>query len=136
MIPIILGYVLLTISGQSADPIATSLSNQPNQNIYDSIIVQYANEYGLNPMLLKAEIYDESDFNATQISHQDTEPVCGTGHSYGLLQYTPACFDNISKYGITSWYAPNSKVLYGLNGVPAVIQCSDADKGITLSGNT
>lgn len=114
-----------------ADTIETSVPDLANQNSYDYYILSDAVTLHLNPMLIKAEVYDESNFNSMAISAHDAPPgVCGTGHSYGLLQYTPACFDIISSFGATKDYAPNSKVLYGQNDGRAVINCvSNCSRG-------
>ena len=87
-------------STQNNDPIATGNSVYDQ---YDSIILAAASEYGLDPMVLKAQIALESYFNSQAVSPDDP---CGqiiqggvdVGHSYGLLQMTPACI---------SWFARN-----------------------------
>jgi hypothetical protein len=106
------------------DTIETDVKFVPKQNDYDFYLLEYAVEFHLNPMLIKAEVYDESSFNANAISSHDTAPgVCGTGHSYGLLQYTPACFVDISGYGMVQNFVPNADVLYGQNDGEAQINC-------------
>jgi hypothetical protein len=102
----------------------TDVQSSPNQNAYDYDILMYAAQFHLNPMLIKAQIYVESNFNKNQISQHDQAPgVCGTGHSYGLLQYTPACFSEQSNFGITQNFTANSKVLLGQDNGMAVIEC-------------
>jgi LysM repeat protein len=109
------------------DTIQTAVADLPNQNTYDYYILSYAVTFHLNPMLIKAEVYDESNFNANAISAHDTSPgVCGTGHSYGLLQYTPTCFAYMSAFGTVQNYVPNAKVLYGQNNGRPVIDCTGA----------
>ena len=62
-----------------------------------------SSNYGLDPMILKSQIAQESYFNAQAISPDDP---CGqimqngvdVGHSYGLMQMTPACI---------TWFARN-----------------------------
>ncbi|MHB8566895.1 MAG: LysM peptidoglycan-binding domain-containing protein [Nitrososphaerales archaeon] len=63
---------------------------------YDQAILAAAAEYGLDPMILKSQMAQESFFNPEAVSPDDP---CGqvyqngtdVGHSYGLLQMTPAC---------------------------------------------
>lgn len=106
------------------DTIETDLRNWPNQNNYDYYILMYSVEYNLNPMLIKAQVFDESNFNSNVISSHDAAPgVCGTGHSYGLLQYTPTCFVGISNFGIVDNFSPNAQVLLGQNNGNATINC-------------
>lgn len=108
-----------------ADTIETNVSGLTGQNTYDYYILDYSVRFHLNPMLIKAEVYDESLFNSTAISRYDAPPgVCGMGHSYGLLQYTPACFGGISSYGIAWNATPNVEILGGQNGALAVISCT------------
>jgi hypothetical protein len=107
------------------DTIKTEMRSSPDQNNYDYYILMYSAEFHLNPMLIKAEVSDESLFNSSAISQYDPAPgVCGTGHSYGLLQYTPTCFIETSDYGIALSTAANSRVLYGENDGAAVINCT------------
>src|SRR5579875_118803 len=80
-------------AGNSTDPIATG---NPFYDQYDAVILAAASEYGLDPMVLKSQIAQESFFNSQAVSPDDP---CGpvyqngvdVGHSYGLLQMTPAC---------------------------------------------
>lgn len=113
------------------DSIETDVSRLPAQNTYDYFVLNYSAAFHLNPMLVKAETYDESGFNPSIISAHDSPPgVCGTGHSYGLLQYTPTCFVLVSGFGTTHRYAPNAEVLYGQNNGKPIIQClSTCSKG-------
>ncbi|WP_337863730.1 Ig-like domain-containing protein [Nitrososphaera sp.] len=64
---------------------------------YDSLIVASAQRYGFpNPMIIKAQMAQESDFKSWVASR---DIPCGTpggwtaeeSHSYGLMQITPAC---------------------------------------------
>ncbi len=111
------------------DAIQTNFTGIANQNEYDYYILQYAVEFHLNPMLVKAQVYDGSGFNSNATSSYDNSSgVCGAGHSYGLLQYAPACFNKISSYGITTFYAPNANVsASGLITCIAGKQCSSGD---------
>ena len=90
-----------TYSSQSSiDPIATGRSMYDQ---YDSIILAAASKYGLDPMILKSQVAQESFFDQFAVS---PDTPCGqvyqngvdVGYSYGLLQLTPAC---------NSWFARN-----------------------------
>lgn len=107
------------------DTIKTSMPFLLQQNGYDSYILMYSVQFHLNPMLIKAQVYDESEFNSTGISEYDSPPgVCGTGHSYGLLQYTPTCFVYVTNFGTSNNYTANAQVLYGQRNGPALINCT------------
>src|SRR5579875_1474697 len=58
----------------TTDPVAvnTSTIGISNANQFDYQIVQAAVKYDINPMLLKAQIWQESNFNDTVISKYDT----------------------------------------------------------------
>lgn len=89
-----------TTSTSNADPISTGNSLYDS---YDSIILAAASQYNLDPMVLKSQMAQESFFNPRAVSPDDP---CGqilqngvdVGHSYGLMQMTPACI---------SWFAKN-----------------------------
>ncbi len=102
---IYVGEVLLipaqtTTTTTTGDPISTgnALYDQ-----YDQIILTAAASYNIDPMIIKSQIAQESYFNPVATSADDP---CGqlvqngvdAGHSYGLLQITPAC---------NSWFARN-----------------------------
>lgn len=90
-----------TTTTSNADPIATGNSLYDS---YDSVILAAASQYNLDPMILKSQMAQESYFNSQAVSSDDP---CGqiiqngvdVGHSYGLMQMTPACI---------SWFARNA----------------------------
>ncbi|MFA7401419.1 MAG: transglycosylase SLT domain-containing protein [Bacteroidales bacterium] len=55
-----------------------------NISPYDNIILKYANQYGLDWLLISSLIYQESRFHAH---------TSGGGGSYGLMQFMPATAD-------------------------------------------
>ncbi len=71
----------------SGDPIATGIWQQDQ---YDSIIVQYANQYGLNPFLIKAQIALEGQCNTYAVS-EVVNVACGYTNDEGLMQINPVC---------------------------------------------
>lgn len=85
---------------QVNDPIKTG---NPLYDQFDSLILSDAQSYGLDALLLKAQVAQESYFNPQAVSQDDP---CGVvyqngmdvGHSYGLMQLTPSC---------VSWFARN-----------------------------
>jgi LysM repeat protein len=99
----------------SSDPLATGNSFYDQ---YDSMVLGAATEYSLDPMVLKSQIALESYFNSTAVSPDDP---CGAlyqdgvdvGHSYGLLQMTPACM---------SWFARNPDDTVDLASNPFSLQ--------------
>ena len=89
----------------SGDPIATG---NWQQDQYDSLIVQYANQYGLNPFLLKGQIALESQFNTYAVS-QVTNVACGYSHDEGLMQVNPVC----SGVGSANLFDPATNIAIG-----------------------
>lgn len=83
--PLVSNHVASAAGGN--DPIATGSAYQDQ---YDSIIVQYANAYGLNPFLVKAQIMLESNFN-TYAQSTVVNAACGWTHDEGLMQVNPYC---------------------------------------------
>ncbi|MGH2638325.1 MAG: transglycosylase SLT domain-containing protein, partial [Rhabdochlamydiaceae bacterium] len=103
----------------SSDPIATG---NPLNDKYDSIVLNAASQYGLDPMILKSQVAQESYFDSQAISPDDP---CGqlmqngvdAGHSYGLMQMTPACI---------SWFARNSDGSIDLSTNSSSLQWSNS----------
>ncbi len=74
-------------SSASSDPIAVG-NWQYDQ--FDSIIVTYANQYGLDPFIIKGQIMLESGFNQWAQSSA-INWGCGGTHDIGLMQVNPYC---------------------------------------------
>lgn len=90
------------------DPIAVGNSTQDQ---YDSIIVTYANQYGLDPFIIKGQIMLESGFNQWAQSSQ-INAGCGYTHDLGLMQVNPYC-NGISA---NSLYNPWTNIQVGTAG--------------------
>ncbi len=93
-------------SAYSSDPIAVG-NWQYDQ--YDSIIVQEAQNFGLNPFIVKGQIMLESNFN-TWAQSTVINAACGWTHDLGLMQVNPYC-SNISP--ASSLFDPTTNVYYG-----------------------
>jgi LysM repeat protein len=96
--------ILPSASGTS-DPIAIGSSYQDQ---YDQIIMQYANSYGLNPFLVKAQIMLESNFDTYAMS-QLINAACGYTHDEGLMQINPYC----SQTGSANLFDPWTNIRIG-----------------------
>ena len=82
------------IDCKTSDPLKT---NNTKQDAYDCAIIDVANKWGMpDPMIVKAQIQQESNFSIFAISG---DSPCGTmqgwtdaeSKSFGLIQTTPAC---------------------------------------------
>jgi lysozyme len=71
----------------SSDPIAVG-NNQYDQ--YDWIILQFAQQQGLNPFVVKGQIMLESGFNTYAVSSV-INWGCGGTNDIGLMQINPYC---------------------------------------------
>jgi LysM repeat protein len=91
----------------SSDPISTGIWQQDQ---YDSLIVQYANTYGLNPFLVKGQIMLESDFDTWAIS-QIANAGCNWTRDEGLMQINPYC----SATGSANLFDPATNIQLGTN---------------------
>lgn len=102
---IYVGQVLLIPSTTSTQTSTTSSISSKSDLIgtgnalydqYDATLLAAASKYGLDPLIIKSQIAQESLFNSLATSSDDP---CGqllqngvdVGHSYGLMQMTPAC---------------------------------------------
>jgi LysM repeat protein len=92
-------------AASSGDPIATG---NWQQDQYDSIIVQYSNQYGLNPFLVKAQIALESQFNTYAVS-MVVNSACGWSHDEGLMQINPVCGNT----GSANLFDPSTNIAIG-----------------------
>jgi nucleoid-associated protein YgaU len=75
------------IASAAYDPIAVG---NWTQDQFDSIIVTYANQYGLDPFIIKGQIMLESGFNQWAQSSQ-INAGCGWTYDLGLMQVNPYC---------------------------------------------
>ncbi|MHB8566479.1 MAG: LysM peptidoglycan-binding domain-containing protein [Nitrososphaerales archaeon] len=99
-----------TASAYSSDPIAVG-NWQYDQ--YDSIIVQEAQNFGLNPFYVKGQIMLESNFN-TYAQSSVINAGCGWTYDLGLMQVNPYC-NNISP--ANSLFNPTTNIYYGCQGL-------------------
>lgn len=90
----------------SSDPIAVG---NWTYDQFDSIIVQEAQNYGINPFYIKAQIMLESDFNQWAQSSV-INWSCGGTHDLGLMQVNPYC-SGVSNP--SSLYDPTTNIQIG-----------------------
>lgn len=77
-------------------------SAQGRSSDYDTIIQQTAEEFGLEPALVKAVVHVESSFNAEATSPKG---------AMGLMQLMPA---TAQRFGVTSPYQPSDNIRGGV----------------------
>jgi LysM repeat protein len=102
------GHPLVQRSASAAtttDPIAVG---NWYEDQYDSIIVQYANQYGLNAFEVKGQIMLESGFN-TWAQSSVINSACDWTHDEGLMQINPYC----SGTGGQDLYNPTTNIAIG-----------------------
>jgi LysM repeat protein len=112
-----LGHPIVQHSSSAStggDPIATG---NWQQDQYDSLIVQYANQYGLNPFLLKAQIALESQFNTYAVS-EVVNVACGYSNDEGLMQINPVC----SGEGSADLFDPATNIAIGASIMAGLYQ--------------
>jgi LysM repeat protein len=101
-----LGHPVIQRSASAvSDPISTG---NWQQDQYDSLIVQYANTYGLNPFLVKGQIMLESNFDTWAVS-EIANAGCGWTHDEGLLQINSYC----SQTGSANLFDPATNIRLG-----------------------
>jgi hypothetical protein len=103
-----IGHPLVQRSASAAtttDPIAVG---NWYEDQYDSIIVQYANQYGLNPFEIKGQIMLESGFD-TWAQSSVINAACDWTYDEGLMQINPYCSDT----GSADLYDPTTNIAIG-----------------------
>ena len=107
----------------------TWLAKQRNRrSAYDSFIDRYANEFGVDPVLVRAVIQVESDFNPNCVSNKGAR---------GLMQLMP---ETARRYGVTKVHDPEDNIRGGVkylsellsmfaNDVPRALAAYNAGEG-------
>lgn len=78
---------------------------------FDSIILQYSQQYGLDPFTIKGQIMLESAFNQWAQSSQ-INWACGGTRDLGLMQVNPYCND----INANSLFDPSTNIQVGTSG--------------------
>jgi soluble lytic murein transglycosylase-like protein len=108
------------------------LAKQRNRRSkYDAIIDRYALQYGVDPVLVRAVIQVESDFNPRCVSNKGAR---------GLMQLMP---ESARRYGVTSIFDPEQNIRGGIreladlleafpNDLPRALAAYNAGQGAVL----
>lgn len=101
------------------------------RSAYDPIIEKYADKYGVDPVLVRAVIQIESDFNPGRVSHKGAR---------GLMQLMPG---TAKRFGVTKVHDPEQNIHGGVrylavlsrlfrNDLPRVLAAYNAGENAVL----
>ncbi|MHB8566887.1 MAG: LysM peptidoglycan-binding domain-containing protein [Nitrososphaerales archaeon] len=118
----VLGAILFallagSVALSSHAPITTAAAYDPiavgnwQYDQYDSIIVAYANQYGMNPFIIKGQIMLESGFDQWAQSSV-INAGCGWTYDLGLMQVNPYC----NGVNANSLFNPTTNIQIGTAG--------------------
>jgi soluble lytic murein transglycosylase-like protein len=94
----------------------TWLARQRNRRTkYDPVIERYADRYGVDPVLVRAVIQVESDFNPNCVSHKGAR---------GLMQLMPA---TARRYGVARIHDPEENIRGGIHYLADLLQMFSSD---------
>lgn len=98
------GTKVISNSGRSAQAgnLNWLASRHDRRSKYDTYIEQYAAKYGVDPVLVRAVIQVESDFNPQCVSHKGAR---------GLMQLMPG---TAKRYGVTEVHDPEQNIQAGV----------------------
>lgn len=99
----------------------SSRSLNPRQSDYDQLILDKADEIGLEPALLKAVVHVESAFNPSALSSKG---------ALGLMQLMPA---TAQRYGVVSREDPNSSLEGGGRYLRDLLELFNQDTRLALA---
>lgn len=89
---------------------------------YDPIIERYAEQYRVDPTLIRAVIQVESDFNPQTVSHKGAR---------GLMQLMPA---TARRFGVTTVHDPEQNIHGGVKYLAYLLQLFNEDMPRVLAG--
>jgi soluble lytic murein transglycosylase-like protein len=96
-------------------------SRHDRRTKYDPLIEKYAARYGVDPVLVRAVIQVESDFNPNCVSHKGAR---------GLMQLMPA---TAKRYGVTKVHDPEQNIKAGVQYLAYLLELF-GDKPRALAG--
>ncbi|NWG14454.1 MAG: lytic transglycosylase domain-containing protein [Acidobacteria bacterium] len=109
----------LQITGRPQSP-ADSVQENPSIS-YDDIIEKYAEEYQLDPALVKSMIARESGFNAQAVSPKG---------AMGLMQLMP---DTAARHGVRDVFDPEENIRGGMKHMRLMLDMFGNDLSLSLA---
>ena len=82
---------------------------------YDNLIERYADQFGVDPVLVRAVIQVESDFNPRCVSHKNAR---------GLMQLIP---ETARRYGVADVFDPAQNIRGGINSLADLLEMFSND---------
>jgi len=111
----------LQVSGRPAADTPASLSPSEPGGSYDAIITQYAQEFQLDPNLIKSIIATESAFNPKAVSRKGAR---------GLMQLMPA---TAARHGVQDPFDPVQNIRGGMKHMRLMLDMFDNDLSLSLA---
>lgn len=90
--------------------------------VYDSYIVESSNRYGIDPLLIYAQMHQESAFKLKALSHKGAS---------GLMQLMPP---TARRFGVTDIYDPRQNIDAGVKYMRWLLNKFDGDVNLALAG--
>lgn len=91
-------------------------------SVYDSYIVESSNRYGIDPLLIYAQMHQESSFKLKALSHKGAS---------GLMQLMPP---TARRFGVTDIYDPRQNIDAGVKYMRWLLNKFDGDVNLALAG--
>jgi Transglycosylase SLT domain len=91
-------------------------------SLHDSYIVESSNRYGIDPLLIYAQMHQESAFKLKATSHKGAS---------GLMQLMPP---TARRFGVTDIYDPQQNIEAGVKYMRWLLDKFDGDMSLALAG--
>jgi hypothetical protein len=109
------------ISSPAPNPTPPPAPSNSKSNAYDSIIEKYANDYQLDPSLIKSIIATESGFNPKAVSPKGAR---------GLMQLMPATAEHL---GVSNSFDPEENIRGGIKHLRSLMDNFNNDVSLSLA---
>lgn len=108
----------ITMSGGNSSMSGFTTGN----SLHDSYIVESSNRYGIDPLLIYAQMHQESAFKLKATSHKGAS---------GLMQLMPP---TARRFGVTDIYDPRQNIEAGVKYMRWLLDKFDGDMSLALAG--
>lgn len=114
-------------SGSSMQKLSMSVGNSlggftTGDSVIDSYIVDSSNRYGVDPLLIYAQMHQESSFKLRATSYKGAS---------GLMQLMPA---TARRFGVTDIYEPRQNIDAGIKYMRWLLDTFNGDVNLALAG--